>query len=638
MKCFTPQVLWHGGANENGKTDPVFSLDMHPSNNTLVTSGIDANTPPKGAVRLWKVDHLLRSNESGMPEWYMELSDHCSVINVARFSPCGRYLATASDRQITLFILVISPETWSTITDIKMVERNMLRSSLEEIYDLQWSSDSHYVVAGAIDSKAEIIKVHTRASIQLLGHSKYVQGVAWDPLDQMVVTQSADRTCRVHQFKYKTGTPLKLGAKATLTIKMLGSGSSPSVGTEGPVTASSVDNPPVIGTKSPPSNLYADDTVPCFFRRLAFSPDGSLLITPSGVLRSTVSENVAMTTSATTTAQPAASFCTHIFSREHMNQPLLSLSGLEEPSVAVRFSPVLYRMIPSTCQDSRDLFPGKYRFVFAVATLSAVLIYDTQHFAPLARITGCHLATINDVAWSSDGHMLSFCSSDGYVSFVRFEEGSLGEALPLSEHPEIMQKRKTGPTDTTPSDDDVTTGILDPVVISTSPLLPIETLPSIQMTAVPLTSSDLAGNEQRKKRRITPVLVPNGIVPVVSESVSAMPLKLPLTASNACSVPVVSMSIDQPHPPSTTQGAVPGSVLHHPRNEVICIDLINNENETRSLPKDINKTECTPFSSAVATPIENIRTDDRKKRRITPVLIRELNSTPNDTKQCSSVP
>ena len=51
MKATTPELLWHGGGNENGKPDPVYSVDMHPSN-ILATAGIDASVPPKGSVRV----------------------------------------------------------------------------------------------------------------------------------------------------------------------------------------------------------------------------------------------------------------------------------------------------------------------------------------------------------------------------------------------------------------------------------------------------------------------------------------------------------------------------------------------------------------------------------------------------------
>jgi len=57
----TPELLWHGGGNENGKPDPVYSVDFHPyslegngleAGNILCTSGIDASIPPKGSVRV----------------------------------------------------------------------------------------------------------------------------------------------------------------------------------------------------------------------------------------------------------------------------------------------------------------------------------------------------------------------------------------------------------------------------------------------------------------------------------------------------------------------------------------------------------------------------------------------------------
>jgi hypothetical protein len=51
MIITTPMILWHGGGLENGKTDPVLSIDTAKSN-ILATSGIDSNIPPKGSVRV----------------------------------------------------------------------------------------------------------------------------------------------------------------------------------------------------------------------------------------------------------------------------------------------------------------------------------------------------------------------------------------------------------------------------------------------------------------------------------------------------------------------------------------------------------------------------------------------------------
>ena len=97
-------------------------------------------------------------------------------------------------------ISVPCPSDWCTITDSRICDKIFLRPSLVEIYDLQWSPDSEFIIAGAINLKAEIVRVLTKEkeSLILSGHTGYVQGVAWDPLDEMVVTQSADRTCKAY--------------------------------------------------------------------------------------------------------------------------------------------------------------------------------------------------------------------------------------------------------------------------------------------------------------------------------------------------------------------------------------------------------------------------------------------------------
>jgi hypothetical protein len=48
-------LLWHGGGVEGGKTDPVLSIDMTKFN-ILATSGIDSSIPPKGSVRVSKIN------------------------------------------------------------------------------------------------------------------------------------------------------------------------------------------------------------------------------------------------------------------------------------------------------------------------------------------------------------------------------------------------------------------------------------------------------------------------------------------------------------------------------------------------------------------------------------------------------
>lgn len=114
-------------------------------------------------MQLWKIGET-----DANLQFLVDLNDHGSTINVVRFSPCGKMIATASDRQIIIYSLLNPDESntqtggtvpsWGELTDPKQVTRLWLRPCLQEIYDLQWSPDSLYVVAGSIDSKVSIEK------------------------------------------------------------------------------------------------------------------------------------------------------------------------------------------------------------------------------------------------------------------------------------------------------------------------------------------------------------------------------------------------------------------------------------------------------------------------------------------------
>ena len=45
---------------------------------------------------------------------------------------------------------------------------------------------------------------------------------------------------------------------------------------------------------------------------------------------------------------------------------------------------------------------------------------------PVAFGTDLHCTAIVDASWSYDGTLLAVCSTDGYMTLVRFEEGELG--------------------------------------------------------------------------------------------------------------------------------------------------------------------------------------------------------------------
>ncbi|KAJ4165018.1 hypothetical protein LMH87_006667 [Akanthomyces muscarius] len=231
------------------------------------------------------------------------------------------------------------------------------------------------------------------------------------------------------------------------------------------------------------ASLYANETLTSFFRRLTFTPDGSLLLTPSGQYQNQHQGDK--------DAKPTYEIINtvYIYTRGGINKPPVAhLPGHKKPSVVVKCSPLIYTLrttppktkhitidtssaevdIPSlpeplsrptspapvmepppppvavadvtstpvkpTSAETSATTPGPkpafslpYRMVYAVATQDSVLLYDTQQKTPICVVSNLHCATFTDLAWSNDGLTLLISSSDGFCSTLSFASGELGE-------------------------------------------------------------------------------------------------------------------------------------------------------------------------------------------------------------------
>ncbi|XP_023246150.1 chromatin assembly factor 1 subunit B-like [Copidosoma floridanum] len=170
--------------------------------------------------------------------------------------------------------------------------------------------------------------------------------------------------------------------------------------------------------------LFYDDTFKSYFRRLTYSPDGMLLLVPSGIIEHQESAEKIVN-------------CIHIFSRHTLREPIAVLPSHEEVTNAVRCCPMYFKLRKEGPSSMMDL---PYRMVFAVATDKSVMIYDTQQISPIAVISNIHYTRVTDIAWSSDGRILIASSSDGYCSIIHFDEGELGETYEKA--PEIVEPKK----------------------------------------------------------------------------------------------------------------------------------------------------------------------------------------------------
>lgn len=568
---------------------------------------------------MWELIYNEDKTQVKSVRYLSTLTKHTQAVNVVRFDPKGDTLATAGDDGTVLLwqlsdTIVKDFETDADdLADVQesWIVKHACRSSTSEIYDLAWSPDSKYILTGLMDNVTRIYNAHTGQCVkELAEHNHYVQGVCWDPKNEFLATQSADRSVHVYSLRgkhnnadgsggnlgsggsvsdrdgefsisptifykisraelrvgrdggsddgsgsrsgnsstiassndkagddgvhSKDGSPLIRTPKAS---KIVSTTPSPKLGHArmfGSATKTAADNanyashnnhetkmnPPSSHRKrrlssassssssavnsvsslaaatrsvspSPPvglpavrpieghpnqqllrsSLLYHNETLQSFFRRLAFSIDGSLLLTPSGIFKHIGEDNKEETRNTV-----------YVYTRAGLNSPpVCHLPGLKKPAVAISFAPQRYKLkkfgmvglllwlkVPakigirkgekvelsldgendttialSTEDDTKvagaasnatphqqpiqSVFTLPYRMMFAVATQDTIILYDTQQLQPLGLVSNLHYSAFTDVAWLSDGKTLIISSTDGFCSVVNLSGELVGE-------------------------------------------------------------------------------------------------------------------------------------------------------------------------------------------------------------------
>ncbi|CAI9605933.1 unnamed protein product [Staurois parvus] len=398
MKVNTCEISWHN-------REPIYSVDFQHGTskvNRMASAGVDT------AVRIWKVEKS--EDGTALVEFLSSLVRHTKSVNVVRFSPNGELLASGGDDAVILLwklneskeaSMEITPFNEDDETEISKENWTVykhLRGHLEDVYDISWTQDSNFMVSASVDNSAIMWDAVKGQKIYIFNeHKSYVQGVSWDPLGQYIATLSCDRVMRVYRTETK---------RVAFNVSKMPSKNAPE------------------GEKKS-YRMFHDDSMKSFFRRLTFTPDGSLLLTPAGCVE--VGDALVNTT--------------YVFSRNNLKRPLSHLPCPAKATFAVRCSPVFYELRPEVRgEDGKAPPPGlisqPYRMVFAVACENSVLFYDTQQSFPFGYVSNVHYHTLSDISWSSDGSFLAISSTDGYCSFVTFEEGEIG--VPLKEKPALI--------------------------------------------------------------------------------------------------------------------------------------------------------------------------------------------------------
>jgi chromatin assembly factor 1 subunit B len=372
------------------------------------------------------------------------LTGHTKTVNCVRFSPSGSHLVSSGDSGEMLLWqpqgadvvhgnLVTAEEAASSWR-----RAATLRGHTDDVMDVAWTSDGTALFSGSIDNKVIVWEISDKKRgamiTQFANHKHFVQGVACDPYQQYIVTQSADRTCKVYTLRppaagrrNKVSQYMQPACDTAKEFYCLATLSKKAVAPQQQQQAGDTEQQQTTTAKPERLPLFMDESAPTFFRRPDWSPDGSILALPAGTHRSTAPTG------------PRDLNTAYLYARGNWTAPIVHLPAQNKPVVAVRFCPVLFRKDPSaSCPAPFNQLP--YKMVFAVATLDSVVIYDTTSVLPVSVMGQLHYDSITEVAWSRNGQFLAISSRDCYCSIAAFSKGELGEPLPEEELPASITK------------------------------------------------------------------------------------------------------------------------------------------------------------------------------------------------------
>lgn len=555
MKYCIPEIALHLDLSA------VLSIDIS-SCGRLATSSDDKR------ICIWKPiintssdiinNNKLNKNQSDVQLQYLSsISFHNDSVNCIRFSPCCKYLASASsDNWIILWELCTDSENNDTSSsnlnneqddDLPVNIENwkrikQFRGHNTEIYSLNWSSDSQYLMSGSLDGTVIIWNVNDGVMSQprIEDHTHYVQGVCFDPLMKYIATQSSDRSVKLYKLRnnqtkhkksivwvwhdtIKRRDTRRIAGQSNANKFHTANNNNTSNITDATISAGIDSTDPtdahdIVNDKDSDNDklyaqhshqLFVDEHIPTFYRRLTFSPDGTFLCLPAGQYIDISNNTTQLTneshdntntkelshntttntvinsddeivdiTMSSTRSFPESSpnhhlshapnqhnqkiqYCYYLYHRADFKSPVAYIPT-PEPVVGIKFNPIFYQLrnrdilpkrVPSHIPNSeltdshRTLLCDlQYRMIYAVICIKSILVYDTESYEPLLVCSNIHYSKLTDCTWSSDGLTLIVSSTDGYISFYTFTQDELGDPLSTKDNDTLQQSLNTART------------------------------------------------------------------------------------------------------------------------------------------------------------------------------------------------
>eukprot|EP00924_Labyrinthula_sp_SR-Ha-C_P007400 snap_masked-scaffold_24-processed-gene-1.17-mRNA-1 protein AED:1.00 eAED:1.00 QI:0/-1/0/0/-1/1/1/0/415 len=349
MEVKIPQLRYH--TNEKGKNIRILSSSFHPNCAILATGGADSK------VKFWKLD------KEKTVAFKFDLDNHLSPVNCIRFSPCGKFLASAGDSGSLWIHRPKLNYSWNTVESSNHIQSQILRGHPSDIYSLEWSAAASYLLTGSIDSsiilwKLSLDKPFGTKFYKIIDtfrdHVNSVQGICFEQsnyLPEYFASVSSDRTLKIYTSKKSK----KCQSRSLFRL---------------------------VRNKK---REQVDDLLPTFFRRLCFSDDGDLLFVPSTVYDKEISLK--------------------IYKVGKWKVPWNVLTGFDAHVICIKTLP----------SEKNTLL---------VATLKSIFIFATieDKLSCVGYVGDVHLAQITDVSVFVDRIELqvtvNVTSSDGYMSFI----------------------------------------------------------------------------------------------------------------------------------------------------------------------------------------------------------------------------
>ncbi|EAN30938.1 WD domain G-beta repeat protein [Theileria parva strain Muguga] len=279
------------------------------------------------------------------------LVGHIGEVNSVRWSNSGHILASGGeDRCIFLWMKSNKPSNLNEDTQYDYEEywakTHYFRLS-NVVNTICWCPDDRVLSVSTEDGHVSLVDTQIEGPGKIRyfdGHSNFAQGVSIDPKNELLASMGSDQSLRVWKRRNQKGWKNVLVLKAARDRGDL-------------IPVSELENN--LELRKYGRYVFMSEELKTFFRRLDWSPDGRLLVTPAGIRhdRNTTLDDNSSDASQTT------SYTLYIFHRKLLNFgiPMLTHQSPTGPFVVVKFCPINFSVFDKKKQNFFNLLMNSAR-------------------------------------------------------------------------------------------------------------------------------------------------------------------------------------------------------------------------------------------------------------------------------------